>query len=122
MCLASKGSERWASAERAPRSEMRYSTRPEYACGISQSPWTSCCPACRSKCDYVSGICWFRCLLRNPFDRQHRLDGKPLIVGEFVAHDSAPSVRGLNHDSLVPQPLPPLARDSKSAKARRSTH
>src|SRR5262249_7543117 len=27
---------------------------------------------------------------------QHRLDGSPLIVGEFVAHDSAPSVRGLN--------------------------
>ena len=31
--------------------------------------------------------------------RQHRLDGSPLIVGEFVAHDSAPSVRGLNHGS-----------------------
>src|SRR5262245_29814883 len=25
--------------------------------------------------------------------RQHRLDGSPFLVGEFVAHDSAPSVR-----------------------------
>src|SRR5262245_57347507 len=25
----------------------------------------------------------------------------PLIVGEFVAHDSAPSVRGMNHGSTV---------------------
>src|SRR5579862_2677914 len=24
--------------------------------------------------------------------RQHRLDGKPFIVGEFVAHDSTPSL------------------------------
>ena len=31
------------------------------------------------------------------FVGQHRSDGSPLIVGEFVAHDSAPSVRGLNH-------------------------
>src|SRR5438445_8885286 len=29
--------------------------------------------------------------------RQQRLDGSPFLVGEFVAHDSAPSVRGLNH-------------------------
>jgi hypothetical protein len=28
---------------------------------------------------------------------QHRLVGSPFRVGEFVAHDSAPSVRGLNH-------------------------
>jgi hypothetical protein len=27
--------------------------------------------------------------------RQHRLDGSPLIVKEFVAHDSAPPVGGL---------------------------
>ena len=33
--------------------------------------------------------------------RQHRLDGSPFVVGEFVAHDSAPSVRGLNHGSAV---------------------
>src|SRR5215471_11443030 len=26
---------------------------------------------------------------------QHRLDGNPFVVGEFVAHDSGPSVRGL---------------------------
>src|SRR5262249_42944996 len=32
---------------------------------------------------------------------QHRLDGSPFIVGEFVAHDSIPSVRGLNHGSSV---------------------
>src|SRR6185437_10016696 len=29
--------------------------------------------------------------------RQHRLDGKPFIVGEFVAHDSTPSLGVLNH-------------------------
>ena len=33
--------------------------------------------------------------------RQHRLDGSPFIVGEFVAHDSALQVRGLNHGSAV---------------------
>jgi hypothetical protein len=33
--------------------------------------------------------------------RQHRFDGKPLMVREFVAHDSAPSVGGLNHGSVV---------------------
>ena len=32
---------------------------------------------------------------------QHRLDGNPFVVGQFVAHDSAPSVRGLNHGSAV---------------------
>jgi len=31
--------------------------------------------------------------------RQHRLDGRPLIVGEFVAHDSAPRFRGLESSS-----------------------
>src|SRR5216684_2557853 len=51
MCLASKGSVSWAYAARGPPSEMRYSTRPECASGISQSPWTSCCPPCRSKSD-----------------------------------------------------------------------
>ena len=35
------------------------------------------------------------------FIGQHRLDGNPFVVGEFVAHDSAPSVRGLNHGSAV---------------------
>src|SRR5262245_17876899 len=33
--------------------------------------------------------------------RQHRLHGRPLVVREFVAHDSAPSVGGLNHGSAV---------------------
>ena len=33
--------------------------------------------------------------------RQHRLNGRPLVVREFVAHDSAPSVGGLNHGSAV---------------------
>src|ERR1700694_356423 len=51
MCLASKGSVSWAYAARGPPSEMRYSTRPECACGISQSPWTSCCPPCHSQSD-----------------------------------------------------------------------
>jgi len=32
---------------------------------------------------------------------QHQFDGNPLIVGEFVAHDSTPSVGGLNHGSAV---------------------
>jgi hypothetical protein len=32
---------------------------------------------------------------------QHRLDGGPFVVGEFVAHDSAPWVRDLNHGSSV---------------------
>src|SRR5262249_46315936 len=32
---------------------------------------------------------------------QHRPDGSPLMVGEFVAHDSSPSVLGLNHDTAV---------------------
>src|SRR6267378_7616684 len=32
---------------------------------------------------------------------QHRLDGSPFLVGEFVAHDSVPPVRGLNHGSTV---------------------
>jgi hypothetical protein len=32
---------------------------------------------------------------------QHQLDGSPFVVGEFVAHDSTPSVKGLNHGSAV---------------------
>ena len=31
--------------------------------------------------------------------RQHRLDGNPFIVGEFVAHDSSPQFGNLNHSS-----------------------
>src|SRR5262245_56605262 len=30
--------------------------------------------------------------------RQHRLDGCPFVVGDFVAPDSSPRFRGLNHD------------------------
>src|SRR6266478_3746341 len=56
MCLASKGSVSWAYAARGPPSEMRYSTRPQYACGISQSPWTSCCPPCHSKSDKEDAV------------------------------------------------------------------
>src|SRR6476660_8052614 len=52
MCLALKGSVSWASAARGPPSETRYSTRQECGCGISQSPWTSCCPPCHSKSDW----------------------------------------------------------------------
>jgi hypothetical protein len=33
--------------------------------------------------------------------RQHRLDGGPFIVGEFVAHDSSPQFESLNHGSPV---------------------
>jgi hypothetical protein len=29
--------------------------------------------------------------------RQHRLDGNPFIIGEFVAHDSSPQFGSLNH-------------------------
>jgi hypothetical protein len=29
---------------------------------------------------------------------QHQFDGNPLIVGEFVAHDSSPGFGNLNHD------------------------
>src|SRR5262244_1069845 len=36
-----------------------------------------------------------------PLIWQHQFDGNPLIVGEFVAHDSTPSVGGLNHGSAV---------------------
>jgi hypothetical protein len=32
---------------------------------------------------------------------QHRPNGRPLVVREFVAHDSAPSIRGLDHGSAV---------------------
>jgi hypothetical protein len=28
---------------------------------------------------------------------QHRLDGNPFMIGEFVAHDSSPRLRSLNH-------------------------
>jgi hypothetical protein len=38
--------------------------------------------------------------------RQHRLDGRPLVVGEFVAHDSRLQFGGLNHtpgDAINPQ-------------------
>src|SRR5215813_15113358 len=38
--------------------------------------------------------------------RQHRLNGRPLIVREFVAHDSAPLVRGLNHYSAAELNMP----------------
>jgi hypothetical protein len=41
---------------------------------------------------------------------QHRLDSSPLIVGEFVAHDSAPSVRGLNHGSAFRLNMPAKKR------------
>src|ERR1700747_898585 len=33
--------------------------------------------------------------------RQHRLNGRPFIIREFVAHDSSPRFRGLNHGSAV---------------------
>src|ERR1700753_4234423 len=33
--------------------------------------------------------------------RQHCLDGGPLIIREFVAHDSSPRFGRLNHDSLA---------------------
>src|SRR4051794_11405188 len=33
--------------------------------------------------------------------RQEWLDGRPFIIGEFVAHDSTPSVRSLNHSSAI---------------------
>src|SRR5215831_713492 len=33
--------------------------------------------------------------------RQHRLDGSPFIIGEFVAHDSSPQFGSLNHGSLA---------------------
>jgi hypothetical protein len=33
--------------------------------------------------------------------RQHRIDGSPFLVGEFVTHDSAPSVWVLNHGLTV---------------------
>ncbi len=33
--------------------------------------------------------------------RQHRLDGSPFFVGEFVAHDSKPRFGSLNHSPVV---------------------
>src|ERR1700730_7385835 len=52
MCLASKGSGSWAYAAQGPQSEMQCSMRPVYACGNSQSRWTSSCPPCQSKPDW----------------------------------------------------------------------
>src|SRR5262249_19478660 len=40
---------------------------------------------------------------------QHRLDGSPLIIGEFVAHDSSPRFKGgLNHRLLATSTRLPL--------------
>jgi hypothetical protein len=44
-----RGKTTWVSIPNS--SARRVATRPEYACGISQSLWTSCCPFCRSKSD-----------------------------------------------------------------------
>ncbi len=47
------------------------------------------------------------------FVRQHRLDGSPLVVGEFVAHDSRLRFGSLNHapgDDINPQR--PIAADA----------
>ena len=33
--------------------------------------------------------------------RQHGLDNNPLIIGEFVPHDSRPQFRSLNHRDLA---------------------
>jgi hypothetical protein len=38
--------------------------------------------------------------------RQHWFDGSPFLVGEFVAHDSAPSVREFDHDLAVKLNMP----------------
>src|SRR5262249_2477701 len=40
--------------------------------------------------------------------RKHRLDGGPLVVGKFVAHDSHPWFGGLNHANTSTRNLPPL--------------
>src|SRR6516225_12227794 len=44
--------------------------------------------------------------------RQHRLDGGPFKVGEFVAHDSSPQFGSLNHGSPAKRnaPGPTLVR------------
>src|SRR5262249_28097824 len=33
--------------------------------------------------------------------RQHQLNGRPLVVGEFTAHDSSPQFGDLNHGSTA---------------------
>jgi hypothetical protein len=33
--------------------------------------------------------------------RQHQLNGRPLVVGEFIAHDSSPQFGDLNHGSTA---------------------
>ncbi|SDC63998.1 multidrug efflux pump [Bradyrhizobium brasilense] len=38
--------------------------------------------------------------------RQHRLDGDPFMVGEFVAHDSSPQFGSLNHGSPAKRNAP----------------
>lgn len=38
--------------------------------------------------------------------RQHRLDGGPFVVGEFVAHDSSPQFGSLNHGSPAKRNAP----------------
>ena len=45
--------------------------------------------------------------------RQHRLDGNPFIISEFVAHDSSPQFGSLNHGS------PAKCNASGSAPVRR---
>ena len=42
--------------------------------------------------------------------RQHRLDGDPFIIGEFVAHDSSPQFGSLNHGRPAKRNAPGPAR------------
>lgn len=41
--------------------------------------------------------------------RQHRLDGSPFIIGEFVAHVSSPQFGNLNHGGLAERKRSPWA-------------
>ncbi len=53
------------------------------------------------------------------FVRQHRPDGSPLIVGEFVAHDSSPSLIRMDYRWAIPSDTASIQRFAKELVALR---
>src|SRR5438128_9347952 len=53
--------------------------------------------------------------------RQHRLDGNPFMIGEFVAHDSSPQLGSLNHAGSAKRNAPGRHRFGAYGQKRTST-
>jgi hypothetical protein len=69
------------------------------ACGVRTKRFGQITPGCSGAQDSENAIEDTPVVRRNAtrLVRQHRLDGSPFIIGEFVAHDSSPQFGSLNH-------------------------